>query len=276
VPDPPPLATWRSGLDDLQRHCAAAWSLRLGRPYVGPHLSYVTPARTDDGVDVVLKLQYPHREVVHEAEALRRWSGNGAVRLLDADPTCHALLLERAVPGTALGDDAVDAIGVVVDLLPRLWIPAGAPFTALCDEAARWREHLADPRLTRGLDPALVDRARGCLAELGPSSTEAVLVHQDLHGANVVAASRAPWLVIDPKPLSGERAFSLAPIVRSVELGHSRDAVRRRLDRLSAELGVDRDRARGWTIGQTMAWAAGGAAELVARSEQVVRWLVAS
>ena len=70
---------------------------------------------------------------------------------------------------------------------------------------------------------------------------------------------REPWLAIDPKPLTGEREFAVAPIVRSTELGHSRRAVLRRLDRLTAELGLDRDRARGWTIGQTIAWAIGGA-----------------
>jgi streptomycin 6-kinase len=31
--------------------------------------------------------------------------------------------------------------------------------------------------------------------------------------------------------------------------------VLRRFDRLVSELGLDRERARGWTIGQTIAWA---------------------
>jgi len=38
-------------------------------------------------------------------------------------------------------------------------------------------------------------------------------------------------------------------------LGHTRREAVGRLDRLQAELGLDRDRALGWTIGQTMAWA---------------------
>jgi streptomycin 6-kinase len=81
-----------------------------------------------------------------------------------------------------------------------------------------------------------------------------VLLHQDLHADNVLAAERVPWLVIDPKPLVGEREFAVAPIVRSFELGHSRRAVLDRLDRLTGELGLDPERARGWTIGQTIAW----------------------
>jgi len=268
------LAEWRARRSELVVTCAQRWSLTVGAPYRGPHLSFTAPATTAAGDAVVLKLQFPHREMVHEADALRRWDGDGAIRLLDAAPEHHALLLERAEPGDALGTIGPDALDVLVALLPRLWVPAGAPFDHLRDEAARWCTHLQDPDRTAGLDPALVDRAVGVLRELGPTVTGDVLLHQDLHGGNVLRAEREPWLVIDPKPLTGERELSVAPIVRSVELGHSRWAVRRRLDRLCAELGLDRDRARGWTVGQTMAWAAGADAGIVTRHQQVVRWLL--
>ena len=81
-----------------------------------------------------------------------------------------------------------------------------------------------------------------------------MLLHQDLHPENVLAAEREPWLVIDPKPLVGEREFALAPIIRAPELGHSRQAVLERPDRLASDLRLDRERARGWAIGQTIAW----------------------
>jgi streptomycin 6-kinase len=268
------LAEWRARRSELVAACAERWSLALGPPYRGPHLSFTAPATTARGDAVVLKLQYPHREVVYEAEALRRWDGDGAIRLLDAAPEHHALLLERAEPGDALATIGPDALDVLVGLLPRLWVPAGAPFDHLRDEAARWCAHLQDPDRIAGLEPTLVDHAVGVLRELGPTVSGAVLLHQDLHGANVLRAEREPWLVIDPKPLTGEREFSAAPIVRSAELGHSRAAVLRRLDRLCAELGLDRDRARGWTVGQTMAWAADADPAIVARHQQVVRWLL--
>ena len=59
-------------------------------------------------------------------------------------------------------------------------------------------------------------------------------------------------VVIDPKPLVGEREFAVAPIVRSFELGERRRDVLYRLHRLTGELGLDRARARGWTIAQTV------------------------
>ena len=51
-----------------------------------------------------------------------------------------------------------------------------------------------------------------------------MLVNQDLHADNILSATREPWLVIDPKPLAGEREFGVAAIVRGGELGHSRAA----------------------------------------------------
>ena len=122
------------------------------------------------------------------------------------------------------------------------------------------------------IERRLVDAAVDALRSLSASQGEQVLLNQDLHGDNVLAAEREPWLVIDPKPLVGEREFAAAPIVRSFELGPSRADVLYRLDRLTSELGLDRERARGWTIGQTMAWAFDS--DYSETHLQTVRWLL--
>ena len=62
--------------------------------------------------------------------------------------------------------------------------------------------------------------------------------------------------------------------MRDPELGHSRRDVRYRLDRLTAELGLDRDRARGWTIGQTIAWSLD--TSYLPKHVETVRWLLES
>ena len=235
----------------------------------------MAPAVTAEGEDVVLKVQKPHRESEHEASALELWDGEGAIRLLDHDPEEHALLLERCVPGTPLAAAGAEvALGVFVDLLPRLWKPAGPPFRPLADEAAWWAEYL--PReweqAGRQFERPLLDAALEALHELPTTQGEPVLLHQDLHGENVLAAQREPWLAIDPKPLAGEREFGVAPIVRSFELGHSRREVLGRFDRLTSALGLDRERARGWTIGQTIAWSVGS--EYHQTHVETARWLL--
>jgi streptomycin 6-kinase len=251
----------RAWLEVLPEHtaaCAVRWGLTLGEPFAYAMASLAMPATTADGTPAVLKIALrPDREGQHEAEALRRWNGQGAVRLLDEDAERGALLLERAEPGqhlSAIDPDA--ALEVLTGLLPRLWVEADEPFTRLEDEAAWWAGTVGTwlPEREVRPGPRLVDAMLEAIEDLAPTQPERVLVHQDLHGDNMIAAAREPWLVIDPKPLVGERAFALAPVIRSYEFGHSPEQVIHRLDTLSERLGVDRERARRWAIAQTVAW----------------------
>jgi streptomycin 6-kinase len=261
------IAAWRRSAPRLAVEVAADWGLTLGEPYLPGVGGHVVRVELGDGVPAVLKLFWPHREAEQEADALERWDGEGAVRLLARDDERSALLLERCEPGTFLSA-AADPLGVLVELLPRLWKPADG-FRTLAAEAEHW---LDGPDLAAVPDPRLRDAARALLRELGPTQGEPVLLHQDLHGENVLAAEREPWLVIDPKPLAGERDFQAAPIVRSRELGHSRRDVLYRLDRLCSELGLDRERARGWTIAQTVAWM--GGSDVDPAHVDVAAWLL--
>ena len=74
-------------------------------------------------------------------------------------------------------------------------------------------------------------------------------------------------------PLAGEREFAAAPVVRSAELGHERRLVLQRFDRLTADLGLDRERARGWAVGQTLAWSIEEGRALPGHLD-VARWLL--
>lgn len=268
-------AAWLAKLPQFLAELSEQWSLRTGVPCPGSSVSYVVQA-IRDGEPVVLKVQWPHRESRHEAAALKLWDGDGAVRLLAHDTRRHALLLESCAPGTALsahGED-VDALAVLTGLLPRLWKPAAAPFTTLEEEARRWAAtlHKDWEAAGRPCEQRLVDAAVRYIAELSESQNEKRLLHQDLHGNNVLAAAREAWLAIDPKPLVGERAFALAPIVRSFEFGHSRAQVFNRLNRLSDDLNLDRERVLGWTVAQTMAWSFDS--DYAQQHYETLRWLL--
>lgn len=268
---------WRAVLPDRLAECVARWDLRVvGPPFGYAFASLAVPVEQSDGTPAVLKLQYPDDDSRDEAAALAHWAGRGAIRLLAHDAERRALLVERCLPGTPLYDlEPEAALDAMVELLPRLAVPAGPPFTPLAEEAARWAERIpADwAAANRPYERRLVDTARGLLADLAPSQGEQVLVNQDLHAGNVLRAAREPWLAIDPKPLAGEREFGPVPIVRGMELGHSPAAVRHRLDRLSAELGLDRERVRGWTVVHCTAWSI-GEGQVFANQVEVVRWLL--
>jgi streptomycin 6-kinase len=238
--------------------CAERWQLELGgERFMGATESVVVAATLPDGRPAILKVQTLHRESEHEADALAFWNGDGAVRLLERDDGRHALLIERCMPGTPLSELEPDsALDVMTGLLPRLGKPAGKPFRQLEEEAAWWTSYLPEAWEAAGrpFEKIILDAALDALRDLPPSQGEHVLLHQDLHAGNVLRAEREPWLVIDPKPLLGEREFGIAPLVRGRELGSGSEQVRYRLDRLTSELGLDRDRARLWTLAQTVAW----------------------
>ena len=249
---------WLERLPLLVEECAGRWGLRIGEPFPYAFASLAMPVTRSDGTAAVLKIQFPDRESEHEAAALARWDGQGAIRLLGHDPGRHALLLERCEPGTPLSElPPDDALDVMAGLLPRLWKSAGAPFRSLSEEAVWWAEQLPDQweRAGRPFGRRLLDAALEILDTLPGAQGEQVLCDQDLHTDNVLRARREPWLVIDPKPLVGEREFGIGALVRGDELGRGRDLVRRRLDRLTSDLSLDADRARGWALAQTLAWA---------------------
>ncbi len=253
-------SAWLADLPRVIEECARQWNLRVGRPFDSAYVSVPLRAVTADGTEVVLKLQWPHRESEHEAAALMHWDGDGAIRLLEHDPGLDALLVERCVPGAPLSSiPQSEAMEVLADLLPRLWKPAGETFRPLAEEAAHWADELVKKWSIEDqpLEKRLREVTLEALDTLPSTQGEQVLLHQDLHGENILSAQREPWLVIDPKPLAGEREFGLASIVRSSEFGKEPDDVIYRLDTLSERLRLDRERGRLWSIAQTIAWSSG-------------------
>jgi hypothetical protein len=94
-----------------------------------------------------------------------------------------------------------------------------------------------------------------------PTQQDVVLCHQDLHGGNIPqrgAGSRGSQST--PSRSSQEPAYDVVPAVRELdETGRiTKSGMRRRLDRLSPLLGVERERVRRWTIAKHLAWATGG------------------
>jgi streptomycin 6-kinase len=262
-------AQWLDRLPRLAAECAGNWGLRLGRSFSGGNVALVLAAERHDGLPLVLKLNFPEQETEHEADALEFWEGAGAVRLLARDDQRRALLLERCLPGTTLWEveDEEEANRIACTVLRRLWraAPPGSPIRPLGPEALRWAEELPGEweSLGRPFERRLIDLATHTARELVRSQGEAVIVHQDLHGGNLLRAEREPWLAIDPKPLAGERAFDAASLLRDRrgELMHDPDPgrrIRRRLDQLSSELDLDRERLRGWGIVHALAWGVSG------------------
>lgn len=269
---------WLKSLPDLVDKVCCDWALSLDESaYDGGSVSYIHPVKRSGQV-YILKVQYPHPECADEAAALRVWDGVGAIKLVAHDAANHALLLEACMPGTCLSAaEDIDPLSVYIDLLPKLSVETQEPFPQLHEEALRWQRMLRDAYdQGRAVDEtALIKAALDLLESLLTSDQgEQVLLHQDLHAENILKSDSRRWLAIDPKPLVGDRAFAVAPVVRAFELGHSEQAVHDRLGRLCKSLGLDQDRAWAWTIIQTMAWSFDS--KYKAKHHQTVAWLLKS
>jgi streptomycin 6-kinase len=251
---------WIDALPGLIRDLLAEWELEpIGRSSSGVCAVAVPVRLLGTGRDLVgvsgdgvLKLTWPHPESATEHLALQTWDGDGAVRLVRADPARFALLLERLHTRDLSRVEIDDACVVIGGLLARLDRPAHPRVPTLAAYARRQADELrAAPAV---LPRRYLDQAASLATELVERPTaDDRLLHTDLHYTNVLGAYRAPWLAIDPKPMSGDPAFEVAPVLwnRADELGTGsqiRWSLRRRLEIVCERAGLDEGRARAWTI----------------------------
>ncbi|MDP3967857.1 MAG: aminoglycoside phosphotransferase family protein [Nocardioides sp.] len=269
----PDWSAWLDRLPGTTADLLAEWQLvhdQTGRSrgvWHG-HTSWVLAVRTASGRPAALKVGFPHPESAQEHLALRHWDGRGAVRMLRADPHRGALLLER-LPGEDLHAlDDVEACETAAALYERLHVPAPASLRRLTSVLGPWLEGLAalprDAPLPRRLVEQALSLGRDLLAD---PATDGRVVHGDLHYANVLAANHEPWVVIDPKPLSGDPHHEVPPLLWNrwdevVDSGDVRTATRRRFHAVVDTAGLDENRARDWVVVRMVLNAAWAAADL--------------
>lgn len=249
---------WIRALPTLATHLLDRWQLRLdGRPIHGC-VALVLPVLCADGVPAMLKLQPVDEETLGEPLALRTWNGQGAVRLLRHDKPSGAMLLERLRPRSlAMVPSDLEALEVIARLLAELSAVRaphglrrlGDVAAELLDRVPRALPMVADPAERRLLSTC-ADATRELLDEPGDR-----LLHWDLHFHNVLASRDQPstWLAIDPKPVAGDPGFELLAALHNrwddvTATGNVRRAVFRRFDLMTSVLGLDRQRATGWTL----------------------------
>jgi len=204
-------AEWLRCLPGVVADLAARWELTLGVPFDSDDVSaaWVAAATRTNGERVVLKVGMPHMEAAQEIDGLRFWAGDPLVRLLEADDALGAMLLERCMPGTPLRDRAEDEQDrVIASLLRRMWRARGdlGAFRPLSHMIEAWSAE-SRSQSERWPDHALVEHGLEIMKELARPTPGDVLLGTDIHAGNVLRAERAPWLIIDPKPFVGDRAY---------------------------------------------------------------------
>lgn len=249
----PEARAWLVELPRIGGEFLDRWRLRPDGPPAHGMASLVLPVLREDGTPAVLKLQQLREETAHTATGLLAWRGEGVVRLLDHDERSATQLLERLDAARTLSslDDDDTAMAALAGLLARLTaVAAPIGVRKLSGIAAAMLERTPEA-VTRLGDPAerrLVEVCASAVAELIGESGDRLL-HWDLHYENVLAAEREPWLAIDPKPLAGDPGFELLPALYN---RFDPAAVQWRFDLLTEALGLDRERARAWSLGRVL------------------------
>jgi streptomycin 6-kinase len=249
---------WQPWLDDLPRlvhDIVAEWELAYdGAPMHGV-CALVVPVRMSDGRPAVAKFSWPHEEEEHEYVYLQALHGSGAALLYRADPRRHVMLLERLHPRDlrSVADD-VEACEITALLYPRLHIPAMSQLRTLTSYVARWTDGLRclprDAPIPRRLVEQTISLGDDFVAD---AASDGVAIHCDLHFENVLAGDREAWLMIDPKPMSGDPHYEVSPLLWNrwdeiTDSGDVRRAVRRRFHATVDTAGLDEARARDWVV----------------------------
>ncbi|MBL7256346.1 aminoglycoside phosphotransferase family protein [Paractinoplanes lichenicola] len=191
---------WLAGLPALVDEVAAEWGVRVLETYPMT-FHWVAAAVCADGTKAVLKLGVPDGHLDTEAEALRVFDGQGAVRLLGENAAKGALLVERADPGTTL---TVDDEAALVDVGHRLHRVRGKDrnlphLRKLRGGFERYREGPIPQRM--------VDRAAELFDDLCDSAPRETVLHGDLHHGNVLRGRDGEWLAIDPHGWVGDPGY---------------------------------------------------------------------
>lgn len=223
----PTPESWQAEAPDTVRRMVDRWELQPAGAFTGGIAGAVLRVTQRDGTAAVLKVAYPHVEGLFEAVGLQSFPDGLAPEVLRQDPWTWSMLLSEVTPGTPLRDSGLapeEAIGagaallaelmrgVVPDTLPRL-------ADAMRDYVEQGRARL--PGQARALSALgvgdLVAGALDELEDLAGSDVGNSLLHGDFNPGNILrSAGETGWMVVDPKPLVGDPAFDLWPLISQI------------------------------------------------------------
>lgn len=201
--------TWLAGAVECARRLVRDWRLTPHEVLTGGSFSLCLRCVDDDGAETVLKVPASAEEGDAEIAALRAWAGDGAARVLRADPESASMLMNF------LGQVGEGDYGLadIVDLAERLHRGErqGFDFPEVHDNLDRrvyWaRERFAEVGYAHHLDD--LRNAEKVVAELSAVSGDRVLLHGDLQAKNLIV-SAGELVAVDPMPVVGPALFDIA------------------------------------------------------------------
>ena len=263
------VAPWWQRLPSTLERLATRWTLVVGDPVGRGNTSLVVRCRLADGRRAILKLTPSPQLAVAEAHALNAWAGSRRVPAVWGHDPAGALLLDAIETETPLADQPTPAstgdIGALIADLHRADLPpAPGVIEPLSARVAFMfahgaKRHDADPVARAAVPRARIERGHDLARTLATDPFPAVLVHGDLHAANVLDGGPGRGLVaIDPRPCIGDGAFDAIDWV-FYRAPNPADWPAR-ADQLATALDTTHDRIWQWCVATAPLLAAGKAA----------------
>jgi streptomycin 6-kinase len=261
----PGIAQWCAQIPALALGLAGRWGLSLGEAFPAGNSSVAIRCTRSDGPPAVLKLSPDLPVVAEQVQTLRLFAAGGRVpAVLAADVAAGAVLLELIEPGTTADElrppPSAREWASLLAALHTVPVPPGYPhdLRAQCQGFFdRIGRRVAEPEIGRWVTAA--DVARGairCEALLATESTR-VLLHGDLHLANVLdggvldggvldGGALRRLVAIDPRACVGDPCFDAVDYLLDGAGRDGTDGIDARCAALAAASRLDAGRLHDW------------------------------
>lgn len=250
---------WLTNIPTLIKLYEEKWQIECFDPFQLSY-NYVLPAKTRSGEQVVLKISFPNNhEFRSEINALKLYEGNGAINVIREDVENKVVLLERAVPGTRVGDVQPDGkqITLVSETIKKIHKPVQPQddlgFPTLVDWAKAFERYRGNFDIKTGPIPKrMFEEAAEIFSQYTVDDGSCILLHGDLHNDNILLSERG-WLAIDPKGVIGNQEFEVGTYLRNplADLPKNSNVKlieKNRILQFSEELGLDKRNLQKWTF----------------------------
>ena len=226
-------ADWLEAFPELLETCVRQWQLKNLK--LSPHLSYnaILTGTSPIFGDVALKMSVPHREFFTECGYILHCMKAGPSQLKPAVRRClahdrktHAMLLEWISPGNDLWTVAEfrERIRIGVGILASSPVPfekgrSGLDIAGGFPAFREWMDRAYGKAREAGRGGEYLngfwDYSYRLLSEVEAESDTAMLLHGDLHHANMLFDKERGWQVIDPKGVLGPAYMECGRFIRN-------------------------------------------------------------
>lgn len=246
---------WCNNLEHTIKALEKHWCLNHIQPVVNMSWNYVAFAEQKNH-SVVLKIGADARTIDDEYHALQHFAGVGMINLIDYYPKLHALLLERATPGSLLKDDhpqdVIAVIAIYANVVKKLKRPTKTKHTF--QHVSEWC-NIIDEINDKRIPDTYIQKAKDIRKWLFDTVKEEYVCHGDLHLENIIKHGKQ-WVAIDPKGIIGEMAFEAAAfdLLNQEEKNakHVVQIIKKRIEQLANTLNLNEKRLIAWIFLRVM------------------------